>query len=203
MTRNPILYRALLLAPIALGCSAQAQTPATTDHKLADIRQENTSTSNASVVAVSMNPATQLGKFLSTFQKSNKPEPLVFKSVPGDKNTRMAEFTTPSGLRMRAFTNGPDNVRFSPVDQSQGLADIYLHCPRVVERLSGGVGSGGPASSGVGASVDSFKTGLGAIADAIGRLFGKKLSNCSQTITITVDEDGKTTTTVSLKCTKL
>src|SRR6266513_4148725 len=102
MTKNPIRYLPLLMAAIALSSLGHAQGPATTNRKPADLNQNNRPTANASVVAVGMNPVTQLMKKIPS-----KPEPLVFKPAPGDKNTRMAEFTTPDGLRMRAFTNGP------------------------------------------------------------------------------------------------
>ena len=127
------------------------------------------------------------------FQGEMKPtQSLVFKPINGDKNKRVAEFTTPDGIKIRAVTEGLDTIRFTPVDQTQSPFDIYLHSPRAVEQVSGGVG----------ASVDLFEGLFGPLANAVGRFSGKKVSNCSQTITITIDENGKTTTTISLKCTK-
>lgn len=116
-------------------------------------------------------------------------EALVFKPIPGDPKNRMAEFTTPAGVRMRAVTDGPDSIHFTAVDQAQMPMDIYLHGARVVERLSGGVG----------ASIDLFST-KGAFGSALGHLTGKKVSGCKTTITITIGEDGSIHTTMQIEC---
>lgn len=130
------------------------------------------------------------GSSLTGSQKENRPaEALVFKPIPGDPKNRMAEFTTPQGMRMRAVTDGPDSIHFTAVDQAQMPMDIYLHGARVVERLSGGVG----------ASIDLFST-KGAFGSALGHLTGKKVSGCKTTITITIGEDGSIHTTMQIEC---
>jgi hypothetical protein len=128
---------------------------------------------------------------LTGSQRASRPaEALVFKPIAADPKNRMAEFTTPEGVRMRAVTDGPDSIHFIPVDQAQMPVDIYLHSPRAVEKLSGGVG----------ASMDLFGGLRGAFASALGHFTGKKVSGCKTTITITIGEDGSIHTTMQIEC---
>lgn len=132
---------------------------------------------------------TGTGSSLTGSQEGNRPpEALVFKPIPGDPKNRMAEFTTPKGVRMRAVTDGPDDIHFTPVDQRQTFMDIYLHCPRAVEKLSGDVG----------ATIDLFGGIFG--GGGTSRWVGMKLSNCKVTTTVVIDENGKTTTTIKTTC---
>ncbi|HYW73738.1 MAG TPA: hypothetical protein VE961_22130 [Pyrinomonadaceae bacterium] len=190
-------YLALLILSVASVCSASAPGRLLLRSGFAHSQAQRGSSSGPFAADLNPEPTKNRADLSGGFQGGTRRGALVFKPIPGDRNNQMAEFTTPGGMKMRAITNGPDSIRFTPVDQTQGLADIYLHQPRVVERLSAGTESGD-----AGGSVESFRSVLGTIKDALGRLFGAKVSNCSQTITITVDDDGKTTTTVTLKCTR-
>ena len=184
MRKNYLAIASLLIATV---CSASAQER--------DLQHAGTGSSTAQDRTASSVSPSQLNEqakasadLRSGSQEANRPaEALIFKPIPGDPKNRMAEFITPKGVRMRAITNGPDDIHFTPVDQTQMFADIYLHSPRAVEKLSGGVG----------ATIDLFGN-----VGGMTRWFGgsAKVSNCKVTTTVVIDENGKTTTTIKTTC---
>lgn len=203
MPKRRIFTLTLVIASItAIVSSTHAQSRHSSSPRLADSGVPNLQSAEGSPVALNRDTSTELADFLVGIQDGNRPAAVAFKAVPGDKTGRVAEFTTPRGLRMRAYTNSPDSIRFTPeTPQPQAPDDIYIHIPRIVEALFGAGKTSGSGTQ-VGASVDTFRGVLGSIVDALGALVGRKVSKCSETVTITIDEDGKTTTTVVFKCTK-
>jgi hypothetical protein len=192
MIKNPILHLVLPLAFLAatLG-SVQAQ-----NLKSRDLKPAHTSkrTSKASTT-LDIEPTAALTNSLLDFQERTGRELLIFKLIPGEKNARMAEFTIPNGLRMTAFTNGPNNIRFAPAGPSADFAAINVSGPGAVGTMSGGTG----------ARIDAVNGALGALRDAFAKLFGGggggKLK-CKTAVTVTIDENGITTTQITRSCTK-
>ena len=186
-----ILY---LIVPIAwitmtLGL-VQAQSLAPRNPRLAGTIARSALPSNTSTTALNIEPMTALSDLIRGSQEETRRELLIFKPVPGEKNARVAEFTTPKGLRMRAFTNGPNSIRFASIEPSSNFSAINVNGPGAV----------GTMSVGAGTKIDSISGVLGQLRDAIGKLFGKL--QCKTTVTVTIDSNGITSTSITSTCQK-
>jgi len=199
--KDSIFHQALTIAWIALTIAltvstARAQSrdsrlspPATTN----SVINHDAKPTNVSPASSNIEPAFALADFLDSFQGTNRPAALVFKPSPDNANVRVAEFTTASGVRLRAFANGPNQIRFVTVDQSSPLEMIF-NGRNVVGSVSG---NAGPV-------VEPMLSGLGALFAAVRNLVGggtagKKIAHCKTTITTTID-NGKVTSSVDTRC---
>src|SRR5258706_7659680 len=133
-----LLYFALLTTCIAVAsASVQAQNIEARNPRIAGTTG-NALPSNASSIPLTIEPAAALGDFIRGFQGEARREPLTFKPIPGERNARVAEFTTPGGLRMRAYTSGPNSIRFTPADPSLDFGGININGPGIVRTMSAG-----------------------------------------------------------------
>src|ERR1700730_4300718 len=106
-----ILYLVLTIAWITMTLgSAQAQSSISRNPRTPETMNKIAAPSNASSITLNIEQAA-LTNSLFAIQEASDREALIFKPVPGEENARVAEFTTPNGLRMRAFTNGPNSIR--------------------------------------------------------------------------------------------
>jgi len=189
MTKILYLVMPIVWITMTLGL-VQAQSLTSRNPRLAGTIARSALPSNTSSTALNIETMNALADGIPGLQGEARRELLIFKPVPGEKNARVAEFTTPKGLRMRAFTNGPNSIRFASTEPSSNFAAINVNGPGAV----------GTMSAGAGAKVDSISGVLGQLRDAIGRLFGKL--QCETTVTVTIDSSGITKTSIVSTCKK-
>jgi hypothetical protein len=185
-----------LIVPVAwitmtLGL-VQAQSLTSRNPRRAGTIARSALPSNTSSTALNIETMTALVDGIPGLQEETRRELLIFKPVPGEKNARVAEFTTPNGLRIRAFTNGPNSIRFTSTEPSANFAAININ----------GAGAVGTTSLGAGAKIDSISGALRKLGDALGLLSGAGNLKCETTVTVTIDSNGITKTSIVSVCEK-